>query len=528
MAEHADDEGLPKRLRAKLASLEAGQPDDLQRLRARVQKDPAALAVSNDLHRKARVLAALSEAREGSGLTQAEVAEAMGTTQSAISDLERGRSDPRLSTLQRYANVLDMRLDLALMRRNMPQVTEDLANEVWRLIEARGTSRILGRLLDPALTPKSLAELAKHANLPAAIARTILLHLVDQGWARRPGKGERFVLMPERMLVVGASVRHDHVVGALTDLLTGRVIGRLFRTDLREPSPRAVVDSVAHVANELKESASELKLHVLGLGVTMAGVVNGEVGSVDTAPDLTSPETDWPRGVLIGDDLQKRTGLRVVVGNDANALAVREYLVGMDRRSLVLVLLSASGQGIGAAVVVNGALVRGDLHAAGEIGHVGVGMPSPGVCRCGAEGCLEQVASERAILRKLNEGQTQTLADAADLVASGDVAAAASFRDAGNAIGRVLSTVVSLIDPSRLVVCGPKELVDQSAPGGAAFLGGVRESLSHGAAKGPEPDPRVLTPDVEPLAASSLVVQSLLEDPLLWVPSLGVSTPAST
>src|SRR3954454_3118200 len=318
MAEHADDEGLPKRLRAKLASLEAGQPDDLQRLRARVQKDPAALAVSNDLHRKARVLAALSEAREGSGLTQAEVAEAMGTTQSAISDLERGRSDPRLSTLQRYANVLDMRLDLALMRRNMPQVTEDLANEVWRLIEARGTSRILGRLLDPALTPKSLAELAKHANLPAAIARTILLHLVDQGWARRPGKGERFVLMPERMLVVGASVRHDHVVGALTDLLTGRVIGRLFRTDLREPSPRAVVDSVAHVANELKESASELKLHVLGLGVTMAGVVNGEVGSVDTAPDLTSPETDWPRGVLVGDDLNTRTGLRVVVGNDAN------------------------------------------------------------------------------------------------------------------------------------------------------------------------------------------------------------------
>ena len=527
MAVEAHDAGLPDRLRDKLAALEAGEPDDLQRLRARVEKDPEALAVSSDLHRKASLLAALADARERAGLTQAAVAEAMRTTQSAVSDLERGRSDPRLSTLQRYANVLQMRLDMALMRRVMPQVNEDLANEVWRLIEARGTSRILSRLLDPTLASKTLSEIAKYANLPAAIARTILLHLLDQGWVRKTGRAERFVLVPDRMLVIGASVRRDHVVGVLTDLLSGKVIGRALRTDLRDSSPPAVVDGIAHVAKELKEGAAELKASVLGLGVSLAGVVNGEVGSVMTAPDLTSPVAQWARGVLVGDSLAKRTGLRVAVGNDANALALREYLVSMDRRSLVLVLLSASGEGIGAAVVVNGVLIRGDNHAAGEIGHVGVGMSSSGTCRCGTEGCLEQVASERAILQTIG-GRVESLAEAAELVAKGDAAAAASFKAAGNAIGRVLSTVVSLVDPARLVVCGPEELVNQATPGGAAFLGGVRESLSHGSTKPPEFDSRVLTSELEPLAASSLVVHDLLNDPLLWVPALGVSEPVNT
>jgi transcriptional regulator with XRE-family HTH domain len=58
------------------------------------------------------------KARSSAGLSQAEVAEKMGTTQSAVARLEsgRGKHSPSLSTLQKYAHALGYRIDLKLIR----------------------------------------------------------------------------------------------------------------------------------------------------------------------------------------------------------------------------------------------------------------------------------------------------------------------------------------------------------------------------------------------------------------------------
>jgi transcriptional regulator with XRE-family HTH domain len=47
-------------------------------------------------------------------LTQAEVAKRMGTTQSAVSDLESGRAEPMVGTMQRYAAAVGLRLRMVL------------------------------------------------------------------------------------------------------------------------------------------------------------------------------------------------------------------------------------------------------------------------------------------------------------------------------------------------------------------------------------------------------------------------------
>ncbi|CAN5715185.1 MAG: helix-turn-helix domain-containing protein [Ilumatobacteraceae bacterium] len=52
--------------------------------------------------------------RQRLGLSQAEVAERMGTSQPAVARLESGRSDARLSTLARYADALDTKLGFAV------------------------------------------------------------------------------------------------------------------------------------------------------------------------------------------------------------------------------------------------------------------------------------------------------------------------------------------------------------------------------------------------------------------------------
>lgn len=62
------------------------------------------------------------KARAESGLTQAEVAERVGTTQSAIARLESAepKHSPSIATLQRYATALGYRLEVRLVKRQRP------------------------------------------------------------------------------------------------------------------------------------------------------------------------------------------------------------------------------------------------------------------------------------------------------------------------------------------------------------------------------------------------------------------------
>jgi transcriptional regulator with XRE-family HTH domain len=65
---------------------------------------------------RAKVLRGLLNARRLCERTQGQVAKAMGTTQSAVSELEGGGTDPRLSTLQRYARAVGARVDVAVIQ----------------------------------------------------------------------------------------------------------------------------------------------------------------------------------------------------------------------------------------------------------------------------------------------------------------------------------------------------------------------------------------------------------------------------
>jgi transcriptional regulator with XRE-family HTH domain len=58
------------------------------------------------------------KARAAAGISQAEIAERMGTTQSAVARLEsgRGKHSPSLATLRKYARALGCRIDLRLVR----------------------------------------------------------------------------------------------------------------------------------------------------------------------------------------------------------------------------------------------------------------------------------------------------------------------------------------------------------------------------------------------------------------------------
>jgi transcriptional regulator with XRE-family HTH domain len=91
---------------------------DLARFRSRAFRRAGVRKAYDDLDEEFAFLDEVLRARARTGLTQAEVAKRVGTTQSAIARLESGarKHSPSIATLQRYAQALGFRLEIRLVR----------------------------------------------------------------------------------------------------------------------------------------------------------------------------------------------------------------------------------------------------------------------------------------------------------------------------------------------------------------------------------------------------------------------------
>lgn len=91
-----------------------GNRDELSPLIAQSLADPQFRAAYEDATELHRILDTLVELRRARRLSQTQVAERMGVRQPTVSGFETESSDPRLSTLQRYARAVEGRLRLVL------------------------------------------------------------------------------------------------------------------------------------------------------------------------------------------------------------------------------------------------------------------------------------------------------------------------------------------------------------------------------------------------------------------------------
>ena len=131
------------------------------------------------------------------------------------------------------------------------------------------------------------------------------------------------------------------------------------------------------------------------VGLAIAGFVDPDRRTVAFGAHL--PWRDDP----VAERLAARLDLPVVIEHDANAAGLAEHRVGAAAGASVAVLV-ALGTGIGAALLVDGAVFRGAHGVAPELGHLTVvrgGRP----CPCGKRGCLERYCSGTALGRSAEE-----------------------------------------------------------------------------------------------------------------------------
>jgi predicted NBD/HSP70 family sugar kinase/transcriptional regulator with XRE-family HTH domain len=498
---------------------------------------PVEAAAFEDAERRTAIFRAAIRHRKDRGLSQKSVAQAMRTTQSAVSDLESERVDARLSTIQRYLAAVGCELvmevrpaahELADSGDTADTGVRSLAREASPIVVDAGVGPILKALFQaggdarPARSPAELTtQTALTHNTVGEAVEALSLH----GWVHPVGETGQSAaaveLNADRGFVIGLSLRADHVIGVVTNLRT-EVALRTERRNLTSAAPAAVVTTCADLVRTLLGPEGDRK-QLIGIGVELAGLVEPASGVVRFAPDLEPEHPEW-RGFNFEAELQAATGIRTVVENDANALAVHEYLSRGDTADLAIVLMSDSGAGIGSGLVSGGRLIRGHNGIAGELGHVVV-EPGGRPCRCSSgRGCLETVASSVAITRDAlaDRDEGETLQDVARLVARGDERATAVVDRAGRLIGDALVTSSSVLASERIVLYGPPELTDQNVFASArTFVRAIDNRLCKAwfAEFGYKAEvvPKEFDEDAEAKGAAAVAVIRFLEAPMRWL-----------
>jgi glucokinase len=277
-------------------------------------------------------------------------------------------------------------------------------------------------------------------------------------------------------LAIGIDIGGTKVAAGVVDD-AGEVLAVARR---RTPSqdPAHIVDVVVEIVGQLRSDHD-----VCAVGIGAAGFVNVERSTVLFAANLA-----W-RDTPIREEIGSRLDIPVVVENDANAAAWGEYRYGAGEEQPDVVVMTI-GTGIGAGIIVNGALHRGRFGIAGEPGHMRV-VPGGRLCGCGNRGCLEQYCSGKALVRAAREVAQERPNDAARLLElahgdvtnidgpvvtkaaqEGDPAAVDCFDEIGRWLGQGLADLAAMLDPGRFVIGGGV------AEAGDLLLGAGRETYA--------------------------------------------------
>jgi len=253
-------------------------------------------------------------------------------------------------------------------------------------------------------------------------------------------------LNPTESLVVVADYSDEGAVAHLANP-TGQVL-ETRHLALRQPSLKQYVGGEAKLVGLVARGHWR---KVQAITIVGPGVVDPQRGML-----LQNSHFGWGPGQLVEPFARFRKQTFLQNGSRLRAMAENWYGAAEDVEDFLFFHL---GQGIGGAIVLDGLLVAGPSHGAGEFGHVMVDPEGPS-CSCGGRGCLEVLASIPAILSQLTKQGCSTFAEAWQLYESGNRPATAVFQRVSKALARCIFNAVVSVGPTTVVIGG--RMVDES------------------------------------------------------------------
>jgi predicted NBD/HSP70 family sugar kinase len=322
----------------------------------------------------------------------------------------------------------------------------------------------------------SRAELARITGLSRSTISTIVADLLESGLAgerdghpdgaAHAGRPPIMVSLNERAgIALGLDFGHRHLRVAVSDL-SHEVLAETWREMDVDHSAGQGLDAAAEFVEQVLAEAGASRSRVIGVGMGLPAPIDRETGAVQAASILPG----WV-GLDAAAEASERLQMPVKVENDANLGALAELMWGAAKGRSEVAYIKVS-TGIGAGLISDGRLQHGVGGSAGEIGHTLVADSGP-VCRCGNRGCLETLASSRAIAALLSDSRREEISSRRllELCEAGDSATQRLIGDAGRAIGIAVANLCNLVNPQCVIVGG-----DLSAAG-EVLLGPLRDTV---------------------------------------------------
>jgi glucokinase-like ROK family protein len=328
-------------------------------------------------------------------------------------------------------------------------------------------NRILRTLLEEGRL--SLTDVAKRtgislpmvSRLAAALREERLIVTGEGGKIDRAGRPPIVAQLDgDAGYVLGFDLGHRNTNIVLINLEQHIVVERHMESPLLGNDP----EIVGWLAERIEESLVEAKVpraKLLGIGLSIPGIVRGREGVSESYLNFGTR----PLREVLAAEFKKP----VHIEHDAKAMALGERWFGAAKNMNDVLCLNI-GWGLGLGIIAEGRLYYGRDGYAGEFGHLQV-VPNGLLCACGKRGCLETVASGKAIARVARErllgGAPSRLlekarvpaldVDAEQVVAAamaGDQFSIEILEEAGRYLGEGIAKLINLFNPELIILGG--------------------------------------------------------------------------
>lgn len=350
--------------------------------------------------------------------------------------------------------------------------------------------------------PISRASIAKLTGLSKQTISEIVGQLENDGWIRETGRTSGHVgrtavtyeLIPDAAFIAAVDLGGTKVRVAIVDLAC-----QIFAETVEPTEPaggQAVVDQIGRLVREAAGTRG-IALNRIRIGVVGApGAPDDKTGRVLLAPNIAGFDT-----MDVASALKAACGFDVMLENDVNLAVLGENWLG-NGQGIDNLAYIALGTGIGSGLMVDGNLVRGATHAAGEMGFLPFGA-DPFEAESLRSGAFERVTASQGIRDRYRDlsGKTASVPAIFDAAERGDAAAIAVLDETARLVARGIGAIAAIANPEKVILGGSiglrQELLDrvkaelprcfpypvtveQSALGSsAALIGATAIGLSH-------------------------------------------------